>query len=119
MTAHMNRIVFRLLLSLALILQGSVAAFGAVRSHDMHGSCCPHAASSSSDADSSDQHGCPCPQKQPCASDCQLMCASAVAVAIEQFPQLEFMTARAAPLAYDTDSVPPRITSPPTRPPIS
>ena len=41
----MKRIAVHLLLALALILQGSVAALGAVRSHTMHGPCCPDSAS--------------------------------------------------------------------------
>jgi len=113
----MKRLAFHLLLAIALILQGSVAAFGEGRSHTMHGPCCPDAAATvDAGFDPSD---CPCPSKQHCTIDCQLMCAAGqAAIAAPTFSAARLSHAE-SPLIAGADSLRPRSDTPPIRPPIA
>jgi hypothetical protein len=114
----MTRIALQLLLALALILQGSVSAFGAVRSHAMHGPCCPQGSAASFDIGTQQVPGCPCPSKQHCSSDCYLMCAAGHAALPAHVLSAALMLANASPLVLDSRSLLPRSDAPPIRPPI-
>jgi len=112
----MKRIIVRLLLAAALILQGIAGAFAETAQQSGHGPCCPYAAQ----AEQAHHAQCPCPQKQRCASDCQLMCASA-ATPTPMPPDLFGFEPQLSSLAWlnsDDSLLPPPNDSPPNRPPI-
>jgi hypothetical protein len=114
-TTDMKRILARLVIALALIVQGTVAVASVVPVHTANRPCCPHHA----DASSGTSHAeCPCPIKQACAADCAVLCSAGDSV---NAPALNV-----APIVAGNDSddlqrpsLQPRSDTPPIRPPIA
>jgi hypothetical protein len=110
----MKRILARLVIALALIVQGTMAVASVVPVHTADRPCCPHHA----DASSGKSHAeCPCPNKQACAADCVLLCSAGDSVNAPAFD--------IAPVVARKDSgdmqralLRPRSDTPPIRPPI-
>jgi hypothetical protein len=109
----MQRIFLHIVFALALILQGSGAAFGALAHKHC---CCTQAAASLVTHDSQ----CPCHPHKACGGDCQMLCISNVAGTLpESAIAVTHSNLGTGIFVFSDAQLPPHGVAPLLRPPIA
>ena len=117
----MKKVLAQLLLSFALIVQGSVGAFGATLSMRGSAPCCPHVAAAQYAHSAAVKPECPGHPHSACNGHCVPACASCAALALIAVPiaAIDALAVTLPQLAQPVTAPHLRAHAPPTRPPIA